>query len=327
MSKLNVTIATSSASELQTLRAALATDPGIRVIAQCPGLMETFNAVEHCPPDIVLIARDLTLLAEFELMRVLFETLDVRWLMIDRSSPTARAQNQSADLFALQPGAAPDGLIRQVRSVSSAARRLPPVAPTQRLSMRAQNKLILIGASTGGVDALATLLSGFPADCPPTVIVQHTGKGFGTGLVQLLSLRSPARVVACRDGLELSSGMVCVAAGTSGHAVFSGFNPCRMAISRGDLVSGHMPSIDQLFLSAVPAARHVAAALLTGMGSDGAAGLLALRKAGAMTVSQDAATSVVYGMPRVAWENGGSERQLPLNRIGPALLQNQRVST
>jgi two-component system, chemotaxis family, protein-glutamate methylesterase/glutaminase len=339
MSIVKLTIATSSASELHRLRAAIGNDPDMRVIAHCPGLMETFNAVEHAPPDVVLIARDLTLLPEFELMRLLFETLDVRWLVIDPSGPSANvaglrrpdeaiaalAQGQ-ADLFTLRAGASPAGLILQIRSVTRAARRAAQIErPAERPVRRNSGRLVLIGASTGGVDALATVLSAFPADCPPTVIVQHTGKGFGAGLVQLLSLRCPARVVACRDGLELTEGMVCVAAGTPGHATFSGFGPLRMTVNMGDSVSGHMPSIDQMFLSAVPAGRRVVAALLTGMGSDGAAGLLALRKAGATTMSQDAATSVVYGMPRVAWENGGAERQLPLNRIGPALLQQSRA--
>jgi two-component system, chemotaxis family, protein-glutamate methylesterase/glutaminase len=337
---VTVIIATSSASELQRLRAALGTEPDIRVSAHCPGLMETFNAVEHSPPDVVLIARDLTLLPEFELMRVLFEALDVRWLVVEPSRPSASAvasrhpdealaarPDGQADLFALRAGAAPSGLILQIRSVTRAARRAAHVErPTERPAPRTPGRLILIGASTGGVDALVTVLSAFPPDCPPTVIVQHTGKGFGAGLVQLLSLRCRARVVACRDGLELTAGMVCVAAGTPGHAAISGFAPLRMTISKGDLVSGHMPSIDQLFLSALPAGRRVVAAVLTGMGSDGAAGLLALRKAGAATMAQDAATSVVYGMPRVAWENGGAERQLPLNRIGPALLQQSLVS-
>lgn len=339
MPSLAVTIATSSASELQHLRAALATDPDIRVIAHCPGLMETFNAVEHFPPDVVLIARDLTLSPEFELMRVLFETLDVRWLVIDRSGPASpttmarrpddglAARGAGADLFTLHAGAAPAALLLQIRSVTRATRRAAQIERSvERPSIAKPSKLVLIGASTGGVDALVNVLSAFPVDCPPTVIVQHTGKGFGAGLVQLLSLRCRARVVACRDGLDLTAGMVCVAAGASGHAVLSGFSPLRMAISSGDPVSGHMPSIDQLFLSAIPAGRRVVAAVLTGMGSDGAAGLLALRKAGATTIAQDAATSVVYGMPRVAWENGGAERQLPLNRIGLALVQQARVA-
>jgi two-component system chemotaxis response regulator CheB len=337
---VTVTIATSSASELHSLQTALGTEPDIRVIGRCPGLMETFNAVEHSPPDVVLIARDLTLLPEFELMRVLFETLDVRWLVIDPPGPPAglavpRRPDQGipahpqgqADLFTLRASAPPTGLILQIRSVTRATRRAARIdRPTDRPPLRAPGRLVLIGASTGGVDALVSVLSAFPVDCPPTVIVQHTGKGYGAGLVQLLSLRCRARVVACRDGLELTEGMVCVAAGTAGHAAFSGFSPLRLTVSMGDAVSGHMPSIDQLFLSAVPAGRRVVAALLTGMGSDGAAGLLALRRAGATTIAQDAATSVVYGMPRVAWENGGAERQLPLGRIGPALLQQSRVA-
>jgi two-component system chemotaxis response regulator CheB len=171
---------------------------------------------------------------------------------------------------------------------------------------------------------LICVLSSFPADCPPTVIVQHTSNGFGAGLVQLLSVRCRARVVACQDGLELTPGVVCVAAGFPGHAALANLSPARMSIVPGAPVSGHRPSIDHMFMSAVPAARQVVAAVLTGMGADGAAGLLSLRNAGAKTMAQDAQSSVVYGMPRVAWENGGAERQLPIDKIGPALLQMAR---
>jgi two-component system chemotaxis response regulator CheB len=243
-------------------------------------------------------------------------------------SGALKANNAAGDLFTVDVSGAPNVLIRQIYSVCHATRRgLQRDTPSPRTQGSGNGgKLILIGASTGGVDALVTVLSAFPANCPPTIIVQHTGKGFGAGLVQLLGLRCPARVVSCRDGLELTQGMVCIAAGSPGHAALAGSKPLRMTLADGDPVSGHKPSIDHLFLSALPVARRVVAALLTGMGSDGAKGLLALRKAGASTLAQDAASSVVYGMPRVAWENGGAEVQVPLNRIAPALLQQSRVA-
>lgn len=336
MPLITVVIATPRPFEAQRLRATLVADPGVRVIALCPGLMETFHAVEQSPPDVVLIARELTLTAEFEVMRALFQTFDIRWLVTERTTdPTHRAgaspltaPEQGGDLFALDPDAAPHNLVRQVHAVTHAARRAPALlVPKPVPPPRSTGQIILIGASTGGVDALVTILAQFGADCPPTVIVQHTGAAFGAGLVQLLALRCRAQVIACRDGLEPAPGMVCIAAGTPGHAVFSGFAPPRLALHPGEPVAGHSPSIDRLFMSAVPVARRVTAAVLTGMGQDGAAGLLALRQAGATTLAQDAASSVVYGMPRVAYEIGGAERQVPLDRMAAALLHTARIAS
>lgn len=181
-------------------------------------------------------------------------------------------------------------------------------------------RIVLIGASTGGVDALSHVLWNYPEDCPPTVIVQHTGQSFGVSLAKLLAQRCPAEVVLATSGMDLSPGRVCLVAGTPGHAVLTGPGCRRIDLVDDAPVNGHCPSIDRLFQSAIPIAPQVEAALLTGMGSDGAMGLLALRNAGAGTVSQDEASSVVYGMPRVAWEVGAADRQLPIDRIGPALL-------
>ena len=185
---------------------------------------------------------------------------------------------------------------------------------------QARQKTVLIGASTGGIDALIKVLSEFSSNCPATVIVQHTGHSFGASLAKLLSSRCAAEVVLTETGVEISAGRVCVVAGTSGHAELCGPHFRQIRIVDGEPVNGHMPSIDRLFQSAVPIAKRIEAAVLTGMGHDGAAGLLALRQAGAGTLVQDQETSVVYGMPRVAWEAGAADRQLPIAQIGPALL-------
>jgi len=188
-------------------------------------------------------------------------------------------------------------------------------------------KMVLIGSSTGGIDALIKVLSAYPANCPPTVIVQHTGQSFGASLTRLLGARCQAEVVRAQDGVELQAGRICLVAGIEGHAELAGSQFDRVKILNGPPVNGHMPSIDRLFHSAVPIAKRIEAAVLTGMGHDGAAGLLALRKAGAGTLVQDEETSVVYGMPRAAWEAGAADRQLPIEDIGQALLQSAKGKT
>ncbi len=181
-------------------------------------------------------------------------------------------------------------------------------------------ELVAFGASTGGVDALLSLLSDYPHDCPPTMIVQHTGSGFSESLVRLLDHRCKATVMAAHDGLELLPGRVYVAAGTEGHLVLKPGKPNLCQIKRGEPVSGHIPSVDALFHSAISQAPQVVGVILTGMGKDGAAGLLALRRAGGTTIGQDEATSLVYGMPKAAFNMGAVQRQLPIQKIGAEII-------
>ena len=196
----------------------------------------------------------------------------------------------------------------------------PPGIPIMSQPIR---DMICIGASTGGITALEVVLTRFPEDCPPTLIVQHIRPGFAEGLVRRLDQILSPRVVAAVDGTPLSRGTVYVATAADRHlGVVLRAGP-RLRLVAGDPVSGHRPSVDILFeqSAALAPQLHVSAALLTGMGADGAAGLAALRAAGGYTIAQDEASSVVWGMPRVAIERGAAVDVLPLERIGPALLR------
>jgi two-component system, chemotaxis family, protein-glutamate methylesterase/glutaminase len=181
-------------------------------------------------------------------------------------------------------------------------------------------RLIALGASTGGVEALQTVLAGFPASCPPTLVVQHMKADFLPRFPARLADRCKARVVAAEDGKPLLPGHIYVAADPEAHLTVELRRQPVCRIIPGAPVSGHRPSVDALFLSLAQFGPRVAAALLTGMGRDGASGLHAIRKGGGTTIGQDAATCVVYGMPRVAHEIGAVLFQLPLPRISAALL-------
>ncbi|MCR8549799.1 CheB methylesterase domain-containing protein [Salipiger sp. P9] len=310
--------------------------PVIDVVAETHDLMTTYAEVEEREPMAVLIAGALARAPEFEVMRALFAALDVRWLVIT-GSPDAGGRDadspwgRTSDLFAVDTGVSAERLVETLRSVTRAARRLgPATAPPAALRPAAapeapaagrSNRFILIGASTGGVDALLCVLSSFPADCPPTFIVQHTGGGFGESLTRLLDRQCAARVRPARDGDTVDHGEIVLAAGSRAHMRLAGGKPMRIALEAGAPISGHMPSVDALFHSAVPGARRAVVALLTGMGRDGAEGMKALRDAGAVTIAQDKATSIVYGMPRAAMQIGAAQSSLALPRIGPALLR------
>ena len=271
-------------------------------------------------------------------MRALFAALDVRWLVITEDldkggNASASPWGKHSDLFPVHHDIPGDQLARTLRTVTRTARRygrsqVPRMAsaPHGTTSVKSDggakhsNRFILIGASTGGVDALLNVLSSFPADCPPTFIVQHTGGGFGDSLTRLLDRQCAASVRPARSGDLVGSGQVVLAAGCRAHMQLAGGRPMRILLDANGPISGHMPSVDALFQSAVPGARRAVAALLTGMGRDGAVGLKALHDSGAVTIAQDEATSTVYGMPRAAAELGAVQHVLPLHKIGPALL-------
>lgn len=185
----------------------------------------------------------------------------------------------------------------------------------------AATPVIAIGSSTGGVDALHAILSAFPEDCPATLVVQHMSGPFTAGFAKGLARSCRPRVRLAEPGMPIEPGHIYIAPGNSHHLTLAlrRLRSCNLVSAQP--VCGHRPSIDVLFRSCLPLGRAVRAALLTGMGRDGAEGMLAIRRNGGRTVAQDRETSVVFGMARVARELGGVEKLLPLNRIAAALIE------
>jgi two-component system chemotaxis response regulator CheB len=204
-------------------------------------------------------------------------------------------------------------------------RRSPSVeaepAPGFRGTFQPGDRIVAIGSSTGGVEALIAVLTRFPPNCAPTLITQHMPPVFTRNLAQRLDRMCAPQVLEATHGAPLKPGVVYVAPGGDSHLEVSGGGQACM-LKPGGPVNGHCPSVDRLFASV---ARNVGAravgALLTGMGRDGAQGLLDMRRAGARTFAQDEASSVVYGMPRAAVELGAAEHQYSLARIGPAVVE------
>jgi two-component system chemotaxis response regulator CheB len=186
---------------------------------------------------------------------------------------------------------------------------------------RASHRIIAIGASTGGPDAIRRVLHRFPANMPGVVIVQHMPPEYTQTLAERLTQVCPMKVREAKNGDIVTRGVALIAPGglqTSVVRTHSGYMVYCLA---GEKVSGHCPSVDVMMDSvAKSVGADAVGVLLTGMGSDGAQGMLALRQTGARTLAQDEATSVVYGMPREAYENGGAERLLPLDDIAPAII-------
>ncbi|MEI6097334.1 MAG: chemotaxis protein CheB [Alphaproteobacteria bacterium] len=303
---------------------AVADATDIKVAAEASDLPETYTKAEALEPNVVLVARDLTALPEFSQMISLFRALNCRWLIVDHRAGgmgLAAGMMGESGLSPVDTNQTPAEICRQIHEAARLVQRPATAAlrPTMSATPMRAGRLILIGSSTGGVDALLTVLSQMPSACPPIALVQHTGQGFSESLIRLLDRRCKVKVEAATTGMELRPGHVCVAAGSPGHLRLRPGNPIKVSLEAGPLISGHLPSVDALFRSAVPFAAQVVAVLLTGMGRDGAEGLLELRRAGAVTIGQNEATSVVYGMPRAAWELGAVQHQVGLGDVAATI--------
>ena len=185
-----------------------------------------------------------------------------------------------------------------------------------------QDALIAIGASTGGTQALEELLTLLPGRCPPIVIAQHIPAGFSTAFANRLNSLCRIEVREAVDGDELLPGRALIAPGDTHLMVNKISSKWRVAVRIGPRICYQRPSVDVLFRSAAESgSNHATGILLTGMGTDGAEGLLQMRKRGAMTIAQDEETSVVFGMPKAAIEAGAAGKVLPLSKIMRAALR------
>ena len=188
--------------------------------------------------------------------------------------------------------------------------------PVVTLGMAARNAVIAIGASTGGIEAITTVLQGLPESSPPVLIAQHLPQPFTRLFAARLNAMCALKVKEASQGDILHPGHVYIAPGNQHLKLGRGVSGWITLLSDDPLLNGHRPSVDYLFDSvAQQAGRHAVGVILSGMGADGAAGLLRMKQAGAMTVGQDAASCVVYGMPRVAFDMGAVDKQVTLTGI------------
>lgn len=339
MSKTRVLVVDDSRTMRQLIIQILTQDPEIEIVGQAADPFEAREAIKALEPDVVTLDVEMPNMNGLEFLSKIMRLRPTPVIMI--SNLTARGTD--ATIQALEIGAFdciakpgpgdrdifPD-LAAKVKAAAAAQLHLVKPqreehtqAPAARTSIyEPDGRIVAIGASTGGVEALIAVLSKFPDNCPPTVITQHMPATFTKSFADRLDRVCAPHVAEATDGVTLMPGHIYLAPGTVTHleVVMGRSLTCRL--TRADLVNGHRPSVDVLFRSVTNAAKGKAVGvILTGMGRDGADGLLGLRNAGAATLGQDRATSLVYGMPRVAFEVGAVERQLPLEKIGGEILR------
>jgi len=283
--------------------AAIGADPAIEVLARCADPVEAADLIAALEPDVAL-------------------------LYASAADPQGRAAlERAAAQYGLPllvteargPGESYSALRARIRQAGAAHRpRALRPAPAARGGHGVS--LIAIGASTGGVEALVSVLSRFPADTPPTVVIQHMPALFTASFAARLDSLCAATVREAWDGAPLERGRVYVAPGGPAHLEVQWSPARRVRLTPTEPVNRHRPSVDVAFASIARAGvPHVVAALLTGMGRDGAEGLRAIRAAGGRTIAQDRDSSTVYGMPRAALEIGAVDHATPLGAIADAI--------
>ena len=337
---IHVLIVDDSATMRALIRSVLSTAPDIAVVGEAGDAMQARAAIKALNPDVVTLDVEMPNMNGLDFLERVMRLRPTRVVMC--SSMTQRGAETA--LRALEIGAVDcvakpvgpvgdfDGIISKVRAAALSRLRGPADGP--RVSMppagafTPDGKVVAVGSSTGGVEALIQLLSGLPANCSPMVITQHMPATFTRRFAERLDRLCAPSVAEATDGAPLVAGQVYLAPGGDRHLRLDSRDRHCCRLVEGPAVNGHVPSVEVLFQSvAAVAGKRSVGVILTGMGRDGAAGLLAMRQAGARTLGQDEATAVVYGMPKVAFEIGAVERQLPLSRLAAEILNLTRAKT
>jgi len=322
----------------------LGTDPGIEVVGTAADPYIAREKIKQLAPDVLTLDVEMPRMDGLTFLRNLMRLRPMPVLMVSSlteagAAVTLEALSLGAVDFVAKPridvarGLAEYGTVL-VEKVKQAARaRVAPVTttPSERregpIGYRTTERLLAIGASTGGTEAIREVLSQMPADAPATVIVQHIPAAFSGAFAERLDRHSRMTVMEASDGQPLLAGHAYVAPGGRHLRVVRSGARWLCRLGEDDPVRRHRPSVDVLFQSvAEHAGRNASAALLTGMGDDGAAGLLALRRAGAHTIAQDEGSSVVWGMPGASVANGAAQDVVPLQQVAQRLLAHARNS-
>ncbi|PDT88756.1 chemotaxis response regulator protein-glutamate methylesterase [Bradyrhizobium sp. Y36] len=335
MVPIKVLIVDDSSFVRQVLSEILSRDPSINVVGAAPNPLVARDMIKALNPDVLTLDIEMPRMDGLQFLDKIMSLRPMPVVMISsltqKGAETAlRALEMGAVDYVAKPSVGlADGLaalaeeiVAKIKIAASARVRplqgTKPAAPrtSSGASFSSSEKIIAVGASTGGVEALQQLLTAFPADAPAILVTQHMPAMFTESFAKRLDKSCLIGVCQATDGERVLPGHAYIAPG-SHHLELArnGANyTCRL--HEQALVSGHRPSVDVLFRSVAKAAgANAVGIILTGMGKDGASGLLEMRRAGASTIGQDEASCVVYGMPKAAADCGAVQTELPLDKI------------
>lgn len=337
--KIRVLVVDDSALMRGLLSQVIGSAPDLEVVGAAPDAATARDMIKSLNPDVLTLDVQMPKMDGLEFLERLMRLRPMPVVMVSShteagSETTLRALELGAIDFIGKPrsdgGRSMDSyaeeLIEKIRAAKAARLRRPMTAapaaspskpaPLPKSAFGASGRIIFVGASTGGTEAIKDFLLGIPADCPPILIVQHMPVAFTASFARRLDGLCAPRVIESQGNEKVEPGTVYIAPGHSHLQIKRSGTGFVTELMASEPVNRHRPSVDVLFNSAASAVgKKAIGVILTGMGKDGAQGLLRMRQAGARTFGQDESSCVVYGMPREAYLVGAVEEQYGLDEI------------
>ena len=343
--RIRVLIVDDSAIVRKVLTDALSREADIEVVGTAPDPFVARDKILSLQPDVLTLDIEMPRMDGVTFLKRLMHYHPMPVIVISSlGTASSRAALEALEAGAIDVLAKPGGpqsvgdlrlsLASKIRAAKVARVTAPPpmeaapiVRPARMLQVQPfpASAVIAIGASTGGTEAIQKVLVDLPENCPGIVITQHIPAVFSRSFANRLNEVSTIRVREAEDGDQIEPGLALVAPGNFHMLLKRAAAGYRVEVKDGPMVCFQRPAVDVLFHSVAQAAgSNATGVILTGMGSDGALGMLAMKKAGARTIAQDEATCVVFGMPKEAILHGGVDRVLPLSAIPGAILSEAR---
>ncbi len=350
---IRVLVVDDSALVRQTLVEILGSDPDITIIGTAADPLQAAEKMRADVPDVITLDIEMPRMDGLTFLRKLMSQHPIpvvicSSLAVEGDETTFRALEYGAVEIITKPKVGTKAfldesrirIIDAVRAAASAKIRIHPATGSLKVApkldadvmlakakpgsfdMRTTEKVVLVGASTGGTEALLTFLSALPMDCPAIAVVQHMPEHFTAAFAKRLNSICRIHVKEAQDNDTLLRGQALIAPGSKHMLLKRSGTRYHVEVKDGPLVSRHRPSVDVLFRSGARyAGKNVVGVIMTGMGDDGAKGMREMFDAGAYTIAQDEASCVVFGMPQEAIKHGGVHKVMPLTSIAAEIVR------